>query len=305
MATQRFANLLFVINPISGDIEKSEIIAEIENFCIAHKFNLAFFETSGDHDLARLKENLASNSYDVILAVGGDGTVHLVGSALIHSQLPMGIIPMGSGNGLSKDLGIPQDTLDALHVLLNNNVRVIDTLAVNNYYCVHLTDLGFNALVVKLFSEGGKRGPGGYALVAMQQYLSYEPKSFRIQTDSESFSGQAFMVTVTNANAYGSNAAINPTGIIDDGKFEICLIEPFPKTAGLELLYQLYNKTIGSSIYSKIIRCQHATIFNRENDVTHIDGEPINLGEKIDIKILPKSLRILVPKIPGPQNQAG
>ena len=295
MASQKLVNLLFVINPISGDIEKGDTVAEIENFCVAHQFNVSFFKTTGQNDLENLKEHLRTNSYDIVLAVGGDGTVHLVGSALIHSETPMGIIPMGSGNGLSKDIGIPQEILSALEVLLNFNIRPIDTLAVNNRISVHLSDLGFNALVVKLFNEGEKRGPGAYALLAMQQYLTYEPKKFRIQTDTESFTGEAFMVTITNANAYGSNATINPTGVIDDGKFEICLIEPFPKTAALELLYRLYNHTIGTSIYSKIIRCQRATIYNLENDVTHIDGEPIELGEKIDIKVLPKSLRLIVP----------
>ena len=295
MTSQKLVNLLFVINPISGDIEKEDITSEIENFCFAYQFNHTFFETSGENDLQKLKDDLRNNNYDIVLAVGGDGTVHLVGSALIHSEIPMGIIPMGSGNGLSKDIGIPQEVLEALEVLRNYQIRPIDTLSVNNRISVHLTDLGFNALVVKLFNEGTKRGPGAYAFLAMQQYLTYEPKKFRIVTDTENFSGEAFMVTITNANAYGSNAAINPTGIVDDGKFEICLIEPFPKTAGLELLYHLYNNTIGSSIYSKIIRCQRATIFNLENDVTHIDGEPMELGEKIDIKILPKSLKIIVP----------
>lgn len=295
MVSQKFVNLLFVINPISGDIEKGDTVAEIERFCVANRFNSSFFETTGQNDPEKLKEHLHTNSYDLVLAVGGDGTVHLVGSVLIHSETPMGIIPMGSGNGLSKDAGIPQEVPDALNVLLQHKIRPIDTLSVNNRISVHLSDLGFNALVVKLFNEGQKRGPGAYALLAMQQYLHYEPKKFRIETDTESFTGEAFMVTVTNANAYGSNAAINPTGIIDDGKFEICLIEPFPKTAALELLYRLYNHTIGTSIYSRIIRCQRATIYNLENDVTHIDGEPMELGEKIDIKVLPKSLRLLVP----------
>src|SRR5688500_8326364 len=133
MASQKFVNLLFVINPISGDIEKSEVIQEIENFCIANKFNLSFFETSGEKDLEKLKEELRNNSHDAVFAVGGDGTVHLVGSALIHSNVPMGIIPMGSGNGLSKDLGIPQETLSAMEVLVNNTIRPIDTLALNHH----------------------------------------------------------------------------------------------------------------------------------------------------------------------------
>src|SRR5690606_12231991 len=162
-----------------------ETIAEIENFCIANHFNLAFFETSGENDLLDLKAKLHTNNYDLVLAVGGDGTVHLVGSALVNSNIPTGIIPMCSGNGLSKDIGLPHEVLVALGVLLNYQVRPIDTLSVNNRISVHLSDLGFNALVLKLFNEGHKRGPGAYAFLAMQQYLTYEPKKFRIETDTE------------------------------------------------------------------------------------------------------------------------
>jgi diacylglycerol kinase family enzyme len=166
---------------------------------------------------------------------------------------------------------------------------------VNNEVCVHLTDLGFNALVVKKFSEGDKRGATSYAFVAMQEYLSFEPKTFKIVTDNGSFEGKAFMVTVTNANAFGSNAAINPSGVIDDGKFEICIIEPFPKTSGLQILYRLYNESIEASDYSHLISCTQADIYNVEQDVSQVDGEPMELGEKITIKILPKSLNLLLP----------
>jgi diacylglycerol kinase (ATP) len=296
MGAKKLHHILFVINPISGGIDKETVISEIETFCAAEGLLFTFFDTTGENDLADLKKTLREKDYDAVVAVGGDGTVHLVGNALIHSEIPMGIIPMGSGNGLSKDLGIPQDLAGALAVLVNYTIRPIDTLAVNNYISVHITDLGFNALVVKLFSEASTRGPGTYAFVAMQQYLTYEPQEYIIETDNGSFTGQAFMVTITNANAFGSNATINPTGIIDDGKFEICLIEPFPKTAALGLLYRLYNESIGASDYTHIISCREATIYNPNQEVGHIDGEPTDLGERVIIKILPKSLRLLLPK---------
>jgi diacylglycerol kinase (ATP) len=295
MAANKLANILFVINPISGDIDKDTLIPEIEDFCCQNQINQAFFNTTGENDLQKLADELHKGSFDAVFAVGGDGTVHLVGEAVIHTEILMGIIPMGSGNGLSKDLGIPQNPPEALAVILNYMIRPIDTLAVNNQLSVHITDLGFNALVVKLFSEGLKRGPGTYAFLAMKQYLAYEPRTYKIDTDAGSFSGPAFMVTITNANAFGSNAAINPTGIIDDGKFEICLIEPFPKTKAIELLYRLYHDSIQAADYTRIIRCRRATIYNLSKEVMHIDGEPVNPVEKIDIKIQPKSLRLILP----------
>jgi diacylglycerol kinase family enzyme len=297
MAGKRLANILFVINPISGDIEKAEVVAEIETFCFEEKIHATFFNTSGDNDLLRLKEELKTLRYDAVVAVGGDGTVHLAGAALVNSGLPLGILPMGSGNGLSKDTGIPQELSEALKVLTDYTIKAIDTLSVNNEICVHITDLGFNALVVKLFSEGESRGPTSYAFVAMQQYLNFEPHKYKVETDNGNFTGEAFMVTVTNANAFGSNAAINPSGIIDDGKFEICIIEPFPKTSALQILYRLYNDSIEASDYSQLISCRQATIYNLEQDVSHVDGEPVELGEKISIKINPKSLNLMLPNL--------
>jgi diacylglycerol kinase (ATP) len=295
MAVKKLASILFVINPISGDIGKAEVVAEIEEFCANEKIHATFFNTSGTDDLLRLQDEVRTLRYDAVVAVGGDGTVHLAGAALINSELPLGILPMGSGNGLSKDTGIPQELPEALKVLTNYTVKAIDTLSVNNEICVHITDLGFNALVVKLFSEGESRGATSYALVALQQYLSFEPHKYKIETDTVNFTGKAFMLTVTNANAFGSNAAINPFGIIDDGKFEICIIEPFPKTSGLQILYRLYNDSIEASDYSQMISCRQATIYNFEKDVSHVDGEPVDLGAKIVIKINPKSLKLMQP----------
>ena len=295
MAASKLANVLFVINPISGDIDKGTVNEAIEAFCEANAINFTFFETSGENDPEKLKAFLKAGNFQAVFAVGGDGTSHLVGEVLMHTETPMGIIPMGSGNGLSKDVGIPQALDDALGLLVNYKIHAIDTLSVNDEFCVHLTDLGFNALVVKKFGEGDKRGPTSYAFIAMQEYLGFEPKFFKIETDKGNFEGNAFMVTVTNANAFGSNATINPSGVIDDGKFEICIIEPFPKTLGLQILYRLYNESIEASDYSHLISCREATIWNPEDDVSQVDGEPIALGEKITIKIQPKSLRLLLP----------
>lgn len=297
MAVQKISDVLFVLNPISGDIEKEEALTAIDSFCADNAIKAWYFNTTGENDKQLLETEMQTRQYDAVFAVGGDGTVHLAASVVMHSEIPLGILPMGSGNGLSKDVGIPQELPEALHVLLNFRVKKIDTLTVNNRLSIHLSDLGFNAMVVKLFSEGTSRGPGAYVFLAMQEYLTYEPKNYRIETDTENFSGPAFMVTIANANAFGSNAKINPNGIVDDGKFEICIIEPFPKTAALNILYQLYNDSIQTSVYSKIISCRQATIHNIDNEVGHVDGEPANFGEMITVKILPKSLHLLLPKI--------
>ena len=296
MGASSFKSVLFVINPISGDIDKEYLEALIEEVCDPQGISISYLKTTGRNDLEEIRKMVAEKAPDAVFAAGGDGTVNLVAEVLNHSDTPLGIIPLGSGNGLSKDLGIPQDVEEALSLLENHQIKAIDTLDLNGHSSFHLSDLGFNALVVKRFAEGETRGPGSYAWIAMQEYLSYEPRHYRIQSDTEDFEGPAFMLTIANANTFGSNAAINPDGKIDDGMFEICLLEPFPKAAGLGILYQLYTDSITESVYNRRIRCRQATIYNLDGEMAHVDGEPKDLGKEIYVRIHPGSLRVVLPE---------
>jgi diacylglycerol kinase (ATP) len=286
---------LFVLNPISGDISKEAVQALVEEYCYDHHIKLSFYFTTGQDDAQEIKNLVAEEMPDIVMAIGGDGTVSLVAKELNHGSVPLGIIPLGSGNGLSKDLGIPQEVEEALALLKTGTIKKIDSLDINGETVFHLSDLGFNAFIVKKFNEGETRGPGAYAWIALQEYLNYSPFSYKIQTDKEDWAGEAFMVTIANANAFGSNATINPSGIIDDGYFEICLIEPFPKAAAIGLLFSLYTDKIHNSIYSRILKCRRATILKSSDDILQIDGEPVEMGNKLDIKMHSKSLAVLMP----------
>lgn len=288
---------LFVLNPISGDISKEEVQAMVEEYCYEHHIHLAFYHTTGENDCDEIKEQMAKENPDVVVAIGGDGTVSLVAEILNHGSIPLGIIPMGSGNGLSKDIGIPQEIDQALDLLKHGFVKKIDSLDINGKTVFHLSDLGFNAFIVKKFNEGETRGPGAYAWIALQEYINYTPFYYKIQTDVEYWEGEAFMVTIANANAFGSNAAINPRGIIDDGFFEICMIEPFPKGAAIGLLFSLYTDKIHNSVYSRIFKCRTATIKKTSNDILQIDGELVNTDDTLTVKMNSKSLAVLMPHI--------
>lgn len=289
--------ILVVLNPISGDIEKSELEREIADYCTSRGRRAVFFHTSGDDDQQKLRQKLAQEKPDAVFAAGGDGTVSLVAAALAGTGLPLGILPLGSGNGLSKDLHIPQELQPALKLIWEHEVQVIDTLEVNGHFSAHLADLGFNAVVVQRFAESDTRGPGAYVRIAMQEYLNYEPAVYRIETDQEKFEGPAFMLTVANANTFGSNVVINPDSRMDDGKFEICLIEPFPAAAAPGILYRLYTDSFDASVYTRRLRCQQATIWlpGQQHALVQLDGEPLELTVPIQIRISPRSLHVLTP----------
>ncbi len=288
-----------MINPISGGIDKEDADARIAEFCRNQDIEAHFFHTTGEDDANRIWQLNREVRPDAIVAVGGDGTVNLVGTMLIDKDVPLGIIPQGSGNGLSKDLNIPQDFEQALELLPSFNVQAIDTLLINGKPTLHLSDLGFNALIVKRFDEGDTRGPAAYAWHVAREYVGYQPREYEVVTDTEAFRGKAFMIAIANANTFGSNAKINPVGVIDDGLFEVCILEEFPKIEGIGILYQLFNGEIHNSLRSRILHCRRATITNVEREFLQIDGEIIDSPERVEVMIKPKSLRIILPKPPS------
>ncbi|OUJ74596.1 diacylglycerol/lipid kinase family protein [Hymenobacter crusticola] len=296
--------LLFVLNPVSGDIDKGDLEDQLTAFCTERGRSAAFFHTTGEDDLHKLRTHLAEQTYDAVFAAGGDGTVKLVAEALLDNDLLLGILPLGSGNGLSKDLGIPQELEEARQLIWDYQVREIDTMEVGGHFSAHLADLGFNALVVERFCSGDTRGPGAYIRIAMQEYMNYEPCTYRIETDRETYEGPAFMLTIANANTFGSNVVINPDSDLDDGEFEVCLIEPFPVTAGIGILYQLYTNAFDASAYTRRMRCRRASISvpGQQQVLAQVDGEPIELPTPIDVVIHPRSLRVLTP-VPQPEEQ--
>jgi len=291
---QKFNNILFVLNPISGDISKDDVKQLMQEYCKTNNLQSEIYATTGQDDEKALQV-LLQKGFDLVVAIGGDGTVSLVAKVLNHGPVPLAILPQGSGNGLSKDLKIPQDIPSALNIIQDGKIKAIDSLEINGHPAFHLCDLGFNARIVKLFCEGETRGPGAYAKIAFQEYMAYQPFTYQIKTDQETFEGPAFMLTIANANAFGSNAAINPEGEVDDGFFEICMIEPFPGTAALGILYDLYTNSIQKSVYSRILKCKEAFIIKAPTDILQIDGEPVKVGDEITIKLHKRSLKVLVP----------
>ncbi|MBC6699318.1 diacylglycerol/lipid kinase family protein [Hymenobacter puniceus] len=292
--------LLFVLNPVSGDISKAELESSITAYCTERGRTAHFHHTTGKNDLEHLQQHLQQHTYDAVFAAGGDGTVSLVAEALLDGRIPLGILPLGSGNGLSKDLGIPQDTQEALKLTWQHQIHAIDTLQINGRFAAHLADLGFNALIVERFNQGDTRGPGAYVRIATQEYLSYTPAIYQIATEHDQWEGPAFMLTIANARTFGSNVIINPDSHLDDGEFEVCLIEPFPGTAAPGILYNLYTAGFDASEYTRRLRGRQVciTVPGATQVLCQIDGEPCYLTTPIEVQIRPRSLRVLVPEAP-------
>jgi diacylglycerol kinase (ATP) len=291
-----FKRYLFVVNPISGDRDKEDILSEIEIFGYEKKLKIKIFLTSGENDEALLGEEIFSFQPEVIVAVGGDGTVNLVANQIQGSTMALGIIPMGSGNGLSKDLGIPQNDLEkALQLLTNSRIQEIDTLDVNGHFFIHLCDIGFNAHIVKLFNKSGKRGILSYIKFSIREFFRYRNFKFKLETESKTIKGKAFMITVANSNQFGSNITINPEGKLDDGLFEVIIIKRFPRSKIVGIFLRMLTKRINFSPYCVIMKCTRAIITTKRKKTLQYDGEIAENITEVNIKINPKQLKVLVP----------
>lgn len=291
--------LLFVINPNAGgkSRNKADIPQALKEFCKENNYDFHIYLTTGNNDKEEINKLCSELTPDAVIAGGGDGTVNLVGEVLINSTIPLGIIPLGSANGLAKDLNIPENLSEALNLIKEFTPHAIDCLKVNGFNCFHVSDFGFNARVVRRFSQSILRGKLSYVWYGLLEFFFFEPFFYVIETGHKKMEGSAFMMTVTNANRFGTNANINPTGQIDDGYFEISIIKPFPKIHSFAILYRLFNNSLHKSKYNQVIHCKEAVIYNKEDTSFHIDGEPVQLQEKIAIKIVPKGLKILSPAL--------
>jgi diacylglycerol kinase (ATP) len=287
---------LFVINPISGGQAKDNIVQMIEEFCKINKIPYQIYFTSDNNDSGNIKLLIEKYSPKIIVAGGGDGTVNLVAQHMLNSDKLLGILPTGSGNGLAKDLKIPHANLKlALDTLINFKIKCIDTLTANGRYFMHICDLGFNAHVVRLFNKTKQRGILSYIRFSIREFLKYKTFRYQITTDKGYYKGLAFMITIANSNQFGSNLTINPDGMVDDGEFEIIIIKRFPRKKIVGILFRLLTDKINFSPYSLVLKAKEAVIHTKKEKTLQYDGEIFGKVRKVEIKIFPGSLKVIIP----------
>jgi len=290
---------LFIINPISGGVDKDEMIAQIEAFCDAHGIERKLYMTTGKDDREIIRKEIAEFDPGLVVAAGGDGTVNLAAELILNTGKILGILPTGSGNGLAKDLKIPQLNVNAaLETLLDPNIRRIDTLSANGKFFMHICDLGFNAHVVKLFNKTRNRGLLSYIRFSIREFFKYKTFRYQIVTDRTMKKGIAFMITIANSNQFGSNLTINPDGEMDDGEFEIIIIKRFPRKQIFSILFRLMTRKINFSPYTIVLKARQAVIVTKKSKTLQYDGEILGKIREVEIKIKPQSLQVAVPKEP-------
>ncbi len=287
--------IVFIINPKSGISNKENFSTLIEKH-LDHtiwKPKLSYTKYAGHAQ--ELVFSYAEQGYQHFVAVGGDGTVNEVASAVFRAGLTLGIVPTGSGNGLARFLKIPLKNAPAIKTINTKNFRTIDVGSANErlFFCTCGT--GFDARIGHKFAKSKKRGFLTYVKTTIREFRKYSPKRFKLKIDNEKINRKAFLVTVANAGQYGNNAYIAPQAQIDDGYFEVSILKPFPWYAIPFLGIQLFSKRLDKSKYFEI-HTGHTIIFRKKKKYKfHLDGEPIAFKGPVNIDIIPSSLKIIVP----------
>jgi YegS/Rv2252/BmrU family lipid kinase len=217
--------ILFVLNPRSGNSSKAELEIAIHNYFQGIGHHYEWYQTTGDRDEVSIRHWVQSWQPDRVVAVGGDGTLKLVAEVLLGTNIPVGVIPAGSANGMARELGLPTATDACMDIIMQGECRPIDVLRINNKdICLHLSDLGLNAQLVKHFEENDWKGKLGYARGALKVLLRKHRMQVVIKSGDQVIEREAFMVVLANARMYGTGAVINPDGNLSDGVFEIIII---------------------------------------------------------------------------------
>lgn len=286
---------LVIVNPYSGTQKKGDILKQIERELTAQDINYDIVFTKGPTHATDLAKEASEAGRDLVLAVGGDGTVNETATGLLKTNTSMGIIPIGSGNGLGRHFGISSNPTVAIRSMLTGGTIGMDVCTANGIPLFNVGGLGYDAAVAHDFALQQTRGFSTYIRIVLSQWFKYRSRKFKIATDELNIKKRAFLISLANGSQFGNNAFIAPNASVDDGLMDVCILEKFPGTAVPFVAFQLFNKMIEQSKYSEIFQTSEITIKQKGKKV-HLDGEPYKLGKKITFKVIPGALNILAPK---------
>ena len=300
---------LFVVNPISGDHDKSSFYEFVKEEVERTGLTYHIFNTTGKEDEFKLKKLFKKLKPEIVVVIGGDGTLLLVAKTIKNSSTKIGLMPFGSANGMAKELGIPripERTLSLIpsekystcwNIIKAGNVRDIDLLRINKkHFSLHLSDIGLNAKIVKRFEAEKIRGYFGYARLLFKELKQKKRISYQLISGGKRIKGKGYMIVIANATKYGTGAVINPIGRLDDGFFEICIVKQVKLITLLRSLLSIFKATLRKrEDLIKVIPCKKATLELKRPETLQVDGEVIGDVRKVDIKIMPGAIRIITP----------
>jgi len=286
--------VLFVINPVSGGKEKTDWEEQIRSYFKASPHSMEFFLLTGQSDMASVRSHIDTVKPDRVVAVGGDGTVKMVAELVQGRSIPLGIIPAGSANGMARELEIPLDVNEALEVAINGRAQPIDLIRINDKeICIHLSDMGLNAMLVKYFEKSKKRGMSGYGQAIFRVLWQKQKMYATIHTDEDTYRRKAYMIVLANARKYGTGANINPEGDVSDGYFEVVVVR---KLNLIEIFKSMLTDRSFHPERIEVFKTKRVAISTLKRAYFQVDGEYRGKITQLNAEILPGHLTIMLPQ---------
>ena len=287
---------LFILNPISGNTAKEQLVELIARIAFKYKEEYTLIYTKGKNDENFILDYIKLLQPTKVIACGGVGTINLVATLLMDSKIPLGIVPAGSANGLAVELNIPSNIEQALHLCFTGKTNAIDALCINkNTYAFHLSDFGFNASMIKLFEESEERGMFAYAKAFFKSLKEKNAitSSYTIKANGEKRNYEADMVVVANAARYGTGAVVSPHSKLNDGTFEVVIFKPIPLNALVNITLSAFMGTIENSPYVEIIRTDKVKIKVDKAQLFQVDGQILGKLNEVKVNIKKNALNII------------
>ena len=283
--------LLFVINAGSGN-NTIDWAVEIANYFATTNHTIELYRLTKNCHVQAIKEKIALFSPQQVIAVGGDGTIKLVAECLIETNIPLGILPAGSANGLAKELGISNDPTKALAVLTNGYSKRIHITNINGQLCIHLSDIGLNAYAMKKFKSQRVRGMWGYLMAAIKVLWQNPLMEVEMKIDKKLIILKAAMIVIANATKYGTGAVINPIGKLDDELFEVIVVK---KISPHELFKMVFSHASYDSDKTEVFQTNALSMRSSKKVHFQIDGEYLGKIKEVKAMLIPNALEVIVP----------
>lgn len=288
-------SILFILNPISGTVNKENIALLIEQIMDKSRFSWEVVYTECAGHAVELSRQAAERGVDVVVAVGGDGTVNEVARGLVNTRTALAIIPCGSGNGLARHLMLPMSPRQAIEVINELEIHQLDYGVVDNHPFLCTCGIGFDAFIAAKFASAGKRGMMTYVEKIFKDGLNYESETYEyVIDDGEPVTQTAWLISCANASQYGNDAYIAPQASMKDGELDIVIMDPVGIQNVVSVNMEMVNKTLHKNHNIHTLKGKRLVVKRKTEGYIHFDGEPAMAPANVEIHLVERGINIVV-----------
>ncbi|MHA7130653.1 diacylglycerol/lipid kinase family protein [Algoriphagus namhaensis] len=287
--------LFFIVNPISGGVDKEPFLQSAVKLCQKYGIDFHIFKTSGEQDEQKVKQELKAFKPDKVVSVGGDGTTLFSALALIGSDCPMGIVPLGSANGMATELCVSPKPMSALKdIILSQTVAGLDLLKINDqHYSIHIGDVGINAQIVEAYEADPNRGMGTYAKYFIEALTRIKPFAVEVKIDDTQLREKVLMVGICNARKYGTGVPLSLEGNPMDGVFELVLITEINSKSLVKAGLSTFDENFFDHQARRVLSGKSAELIFDSPRLLQLDGEVIGKFDHLKIKMLAGAIKLI------------